>query len=317
MCVVRRSAIKLPLLRNPDLSTLNAFLLLDKPIGMSSNAALQQVRWQFGKLKPKAGHTGTLDPLATGMLPICLGEATKFAGYLLSSHKQYRTRISFGVATASGDRDGDVIATAALPDLSETKIREVLTAFSGEIEQTPPIYSALKQDGIPHYKLARAGEVVTPKVRRVRIDRIELCGFGADFVDLDIECGTGTYIRSLGRDIALALGSVGHLSQLHRGWVAPFAERPMASAQEIVDWVASAEPTWPEWLVHIDDALVGLELLRLDSNATLALKRGQVASLPQSAAGEYRLRDENDVFFGVGTVDIGGVLRAKRLLATA
>lgn len=293
-----------------------SILLLDKPLGLSSNAALQKVRWLLGKPKPKAGHTGTLDPLATGMLPICLGEATKFAGYLLAESKCYRTRVALGIETASGDRDGEQIAHANVPLLDEPQVAQVLQRFTGLIRQTPPIYSAIKQNGIPLYKLARAGEAVQAAEREVRIDRIELCDLGADYLDLEVECGSGTYIRTLGMDVARALGTVGHLAALRRTWVTPFQGSTMASIQDIADWRANNAEQKPAWLVPVEQALMNLPLIRLDAAATVAVKQGQRVSELGRAVGEYRLHDEHGAFFGLGMLDDAGVLRAKRLLAT-
>jgi tRNA pseudouridine55 synthase len=301
---------------SPPMPFQNAILLLDKPLGLSSNAALQKVRWLLGKPKPKAGHTGTLDPLATGMLPICLGEATKFAGYLLSESKRYRTRVALGLETASGDRDGGEVAVAELPILNESIVHEVLARFVGHIRQTPPIYSAIKQDGIPLYKLARAGEAVTAKEREVRVDRIELVALGVDFLDLEIDCGSGTYIRTLGMDIARALGTVGHLAQLHRVWVAPFQTCAMASITDVTHWCDEGRSGQPPWLLPIEQALLGMPLIVLDADATLAVKQGRIFSTPGEKEGSYRLHDPDDLFFGLGQVDGAGVLRAKRLLAT-
>lgn len=291
-----------------------SIILLDKPLGLSSNAALQRVRWLLGK--PKAGHTGTLDPLATGMLPICLGEATKFAGYLLTESKCYQTRIVFGIETASGDRDGLTVAEAPLPQLSAAIIEDVLPAFVGEISQTPPMYSAIKHEGLALYKRARAGETVAVKSRQVRVDAITVNDFGADFIDLNVECGTGTYIRTLGMDIARALGSVGHLASLRRPWVSPFQQRPMATMQDLIDWCEGGRVGRPQWLMEAEDALVGLPLLNLDADACLAMKQGRSSPQIGKNAGEYRLRDGDGRFFGLGQIDETGILRAKRLLAT-
>ena len=328
----------------------NSILLLDKPLGLSSNAALQKVRHLFGKPviekarsggrvsgksqsgrspsanpvleKPKAGHAGTLDPLATGMLPICLGEATKFAGYLLTESKCYQTRVALGIETISGDRDGAQVATAAVPHLDAEVLGETLLRFVGNIRQTPPIYSAIKQDGVALYKRARAGEVVQAKEREVYVRRIDLIGFGVDYFDLEIECGSGTYIRTLGMDIARALGSVGHLAALRRSWVSPFQHCGMASMQDVTEWCESARNNSadpgqpPAWLLPVEHALSDLAVIELDAAATLAVKQGRGHPSCGQNAGQYRLHDAQDRFFGLGQVDESGLLRAKRLLAT-
>jgi tRNA pseudouridine55 synthase len=293
-----------------------SILLLDKPLGLSSNAALQKVRWMLGKPKPKAGHTGTLDPLATGMLPICLGEATKFAGYLLSESKCYRTRIALGMETASGDRDGEQVAVSEVPSFDADRLNSILAQFVGRIRQTPPIYSAIKQDGIALYKRARAGEVVQAKEREVQINRIGLLGFTSDSIDIEVECGSGTYIRSLGMDIAKALGTVGHLADLRRLWVSPFESNVMASLQDVANWVETGFSVQPEWLLPVEHGLHGFPVLALDAATALEVKQGRLGVRVSQPAGAYRLHDAEGRFFGLGDVLDAGLLRARRLLAT-
>lgn len=194
--------------------------LLNKPLGISSNAALQKVRWLYRA--EKAGHTGALDPLASGLLPICLGEATKFSHYLLDSTKRYQTTIQLGHSTTTGDVEGEILLQAEIPELDEERIRQVLAQFKGNIEQVPPMYSALKKEGRPLYELARKGIEIEREARPVSIYAIELLSFTAQSITLDITCSKGTYIRVLGEDIAQALGSYGHLTYLHRIKTGPF-----------------------------------------------------------------------------------------------
>ena len=193
---------------------LSGVFLLNKPLGISSNAALQKVRWLYRA--QKAGHTGALDPLASGLLPICLGEATKFSHYLLESTKRYQTTIHLGHSTTTGDVEGEVLLEKSVPQLTETQILEVLTQFQGPILQVPPMYSALKKEGRPLYELARKGIEIEREARPIHIDAIELLGFSENSLSLDITCSKGTYIRVLGEDIAKALGTYGHLTYLHR-----------------------------------------------------------------------------------------------------
>lgn len=188
--------------------------LLNKPLGISSNAALQKVRWLYRA--QKAGHTGALDPLASGLLPICLGEATKFSHFLLDSTKRYQTTIQLGHSTTTGDVEGEVLLEAAVPALTEEKILAVLAQFTGDIQQVPPMYSALKKEGRPLYELARKGIEIERDARPISIYALELLGFTDDSITLDVTCSKGTYIRVLGEDIAKALGSYGHLTYLHR-----------------------------------------------------------------------------------------------------
>ncbi|EXC34750.1 tRNA pseudouridine(55) synthase [Acinetobacter sp. 983759] len=193
---------------------------MNKPLGISSNAALQKVRWLYRA--EKAGHTGALDPLASGLLPICLGEATKFSHYLLDSTKRYQTTIQLGHSTTTGDVEGEILLQAEIPELDEERIRQVLAQFKGNIEQVPPMYSALKKEGRPLYELARKGIEIEREARPVSIYAIELLSFTAQSITLDITCSKGTYIRVLGEDIAQALGSYGHLTYLHRIKTGPF-----------------------------------------------------------------------------------------------
>jgi tRNA pseudouridine55 synthase len=198
----------------------NGVFLLNKPLGISSNAALQKVRWLY--CAEKAGHTGALDPLASGLLPICLGEATKFSHYLLDSTKRYQTTIQLGHSTTTGDVEGEILLQAEIPELDEERIRQVLAQFKGNIEQVPPMYSALKKEGRPLYELARKGIEIEREARPVSIYAIELLSFTAQSITLDITCSKGTYIRVLGEDVAQALGSYGHLTYLHRIKTGPF-----------------------------------------------------------------------------------------------
>lgn len=193
---------------------LSGVFLLNKPLGISSNAALQKVRWLYRA--QKAGHTGALDPLASGLLPICLGEATKFSHYLLESTKRYQTTVFLGHSTTTGDVEGEVLLEQAVPELTEEHIQAVLAQFTGEIQQVPPMYSALKKEGRPLYELARQGIEIERESRPISIYAIELLSFDTNSITLDVTCSKGTYIRVLGEDIAKALGTYGHLSYLHR-----------------------------------------------------------------------------------------------------
>ena len=193
---------------------LSGVFLLNKPLGISSNAALQRVRWLYRA--EKGGHTGALDPLASGLLPICLGEATKFSHYLLDSTKRYQTTIHLGHSTTTGDVEGDVLFEQAVPELIQAKIEQVLATFVGDIQQVPPMYSALKKEGRPLYELARKGIEIEREARPITIEALELLSFTENSLTLDVTCSKGTYIRVLGEDIAKALNTFGHLTYLHR-----------------------------------------------------------------------------------------------------
>ncbi|WP_173911720.1 tRNA pseudouridine(55) synthase TruB [Acinetobacter sp. Marseille-Q1618] len=203
---------------------ISGVFLLNKPLGISSNAALQKVRWLFRA--EKGGHTGALDPLASGLLPICLGEATKFSHFLLDSTKRYQTTIQLGNSTTTGDVEGEVLLEQAVPELTEDKIQAVLKQFLGEIQQVPPMYSALKKEGRPLYELARKGIEIEREARPICIENIQLLAFTADSITLDVTCSKGTYIRVLGEDIAKALGTFGHLTYLHRIQTGQFTLNP-------------------------------------------------------------------------------------------
>ena len=193
---------------------LSGVFLLNKPLGLSSNCALQKVRRLFNA--QKAGHTGALDPLATGLLPICLGEATKFSHYLLDSTKRYQTTVKLGQTTATGDVEGEILQQRDVPALTEANIEQVLEQFRGDIKQVPPMYSALKREGRPLYELARQGIEIEREARPVTIYELKLLSFTEDSLTLDVTCSKGTYIRVLGEDIGEALGCGGHLTKLHR-----------------------------------------------------------------------------------------------------
>jgi tRNA pseudouridine55 synthase len=193
---------------------ISGVFLLNKPLGISSNAALQKVRWLYRA--QKAGHTGALDPLASGLLPICLGEATKFSHYLLDSVKRYQTTVFLGHSTTTGDVEGERLLEKAVPPLTEELIQQVFAQFVGDIQQVPPMYSALKKDGRPLYELARKGIEIEREARPITIEAIQLLSFTENSISLDVTCSKGTYIRVLGEDIAKALGTYGHLTYLHR-----------------------------------------------------------------------------------------------------
>lgn len=193
---------------------ISGVFLLNKPLGLSSNAALQKVRWLYRA--QKAGHTGALDPLATGLLPICLGEATKFSHYLLDSTKRYQTTVRLGQTTTTGDVEGDILQERPIPVLSKELIEQTLEKFRGDIQQVPPMYSALKKEGKPLYELARKGIEIERETRPVTIHALELIEFTENSITLDVTCSKGTYIRVLGEDIGEVLGCGGHLTMLHR-----------------------------------------------------------------------------------------------------
>ncbi|MFK7733250.1 MAG: tRNA pseudouridine(55) synthase TruB [Pseudomonadales bacterium] len=213
---------------------ISGVLILNKPLGLSSNGALQRVKYLLRA--KKAGHTGALDPLATGVLPLCFGEATKFSNYLLDADKTYQSEFTFGVATDSGDSDGEILREADASEVRHADLLKAIEQFSGDIEQVPPMYSALKHQGQPLYKLARQGVEITRRPRPVTIKRFELLDFQAGKVAkarVEVECSKGTYIRSLAMDIGELLGVGGHVSALHRIQAGPFRAEDMLNIDDI------------------------------------------------------------------------------------
>jgi tRNA pseudouridine55 synthase len=287
-------------------------LLLDKPLGVSSNAALQRVRRLAGGIK--AGHTGSLDPLASGMLPICLGEATKFAGEMLALRKCYYFGIQLGERSETGDAEGAIIERCPVPPLTREVVEAVLDRFHGEQQQIPPMYSALKRDGVPLYRLARQGLTVERAPRALVIDRLELAMLQDDRLELRALCSKGTYVRVLAEDLARALGTCGRLYQLRREYVEPFASEQMVSLDRLE---VSADPVqnWP--LLPPDRAVMHLPRLQLAPEALGALVHGQPVTGLASVAALWRLYAAGERFMGLGESDAAGILRVRRLLSSA
>jgi len=261
---------------------IDGIVLLDKPPGMGSTPALQRVRRLLRAAK--AGHAGTLDPMATGMLPLCFGQATKACGWLLDSAKVYRARLMLGAATDTGDADGIVLRSADVPALDDLRIESVLGTFQGPRQQCPPMYSALKFRGKPLYELARRGVEVERTPRPIVIHRLELLDRGPGEIEFEVACSKGTYVRVLGEEIAAALGTLGHLGALRRLEVEPFHPRDMVSLAAIEDWVGRAgDPeSPPEWLLPVDAAFAGLPRIDLDPDQSIRITQGQVLALPAS-----------------------------------
>lgn len=256
----------------------DGIVLLDKPGGLSSNAALQRVKRAWGATK--AGHAGTLDPLATGMLPILLGEATKIAGYLLHRDKAYAVTCRLGQSTTTYDAEGEVTRERPVPPIDPERLRGLLAGFTGSIRQRAPVYSAIKQGGQPLYRRARRGEDVRAPEREVRIDRIEVVSMPRDGqLDLVVECGSGTYIRSLAHDLGEALGCGAHVSALRRLWVSPFRDLAMAGLDDIL---AGSRPLLPTLA-----GLAGWPTVQLDPDGWLDVRQGRsiAATVPGGGGG--------------------------------
>ena len=285
-------------------------LLLDKPLGLSSSAATQRVRHLLGRVR--AGHVGSLDPLATGMLPICLGEATKIAGVVLDGRKCYSFTIALGARSSTGDAEGELLATAAVPQLSESQVLAAMQAFIGEQMQVPPMYSAIKRAGKPLYQLARAGITVDRPPRRIRIFELQCLGLRATGAQLDcrVICGKGTYVRTLAEDIAAALGTLGHVIALRRDWVEPFAQAAMTTMGALQELVETGSLPG---LIEPLAALPGLRRIQLDGLQARRLSQGQRLTWPDSVVGTVVVLDDAGRFLGLGQTG-DGLLRPKRLL---
>jgi tRNA pseudouridine55 synthase len=290
----------------------NGILLLDKPLGLSSNAALQRVRRLTGA--DKAGHVGSLDPLATGMLPICLGEATKVAGEITAARKRYQFTIALGSRTATGDLEGAVVETGAIPTLAAAEVELVLERFRGAQSQVPPMYSALKRNGQPLYKLARAGVTVERAPRQIEITELSLLGLAGGQLELVALCSKGTYIRVLAEDIARALGTCGHVIALRRLYVEPFEDAPMYTLDEVE---AACQCGGVPGMIAADAALPGMPAVRLTADLAGRLAHGQaVVVVGGTPGGKVRLYDPEGRFMGLGEADALGQVRPRRLFTS-
>jgi tRNA pseudouridine55 synthase len=286
--------------------TLDGALLLDKPLGLSSNAALQQAKRLFGATK--AGHAGTLDPLASGLLIALFGEATKFAGPLLDGDKEYLATLQLGATTTTGDAEGRVLEQRPVESTRED-LEQVLGRFRGDIDQVPPMYSALKRDGVPLYKLARRGEEVARPPRRVTIAQLELRAFHSPRVDLRVRCSKGTYIRSLAQDIGAALGCGAHLAALRRTASGRFRIEDAAG----LDALAAMAPAQREGrLLPLADLLAELPRAELDAEAAARLRQGQALPMAGLAEGVCGVYGPGGAVLGLGHSD-GASLRPLRL----
>lgn len=290
----------------------DGIIVLDKPAGDSSNRSLQQVKKLLDAAK--AGHTGSLDPLATGVLPLCFGEATKVSQYLLDADKQYRTTIKLGVKTASGDSQSEVLSTSE-EKVTLEEVETCLDTFRGEIKQIPSMYSALKHHGVPLYKLARKGQEVERKERNVTVYRLELLDFRGDEVDLEIDCSKGTYIRTIADDLGDKLGVGGHVIALRRLKSGPFHEDQAVTLETLQDiHDKDGLEALDRFLHPADLAVEALEKVDLPTFTADFIRQGQpviARGLPTS--GDVRLYDEGR-FFGIGKILDDGRVAPVRLL---
>lgn len=293
--------------------SVSGILILDKPGGLTSNAALQQVRRLYQA--DKAGHTGSLDPLATGVLPVCLGEATKLTGYLLDADKRYRVRVAVGACTTTADAEGQVLRRSDAALLTRAALEQALPRFTGDLLQRPPMYSALKQQGQRLYELARQGLEVDRAPRPVRIDRLELLDFGPGAFELDVRCSKGTYIRSLAEDLAAAVGQCAHVAALRRLEAGPFREAALVTPAALEAAAERGLEALDALLVDPLAALAGWPKVTVGGEAARRLARGQAVALDAAtAAGTVAVVDGRPRLLGIGEVGPGGLLRPRRWL---
>lgn len=299
--------------RRTDERDISGILLLDKPSGMTSNAALQAVKGLYRARK--AGHTGSLDPLANGLLPVCLGEATKLSGFLLESDKRYRTVIRLGISTTTGDAEGEILVVRDTATIDRARVDEAVARFTGAIEQVPPMHSAVKQNGVPLYKLAHRGIQVERQPRSVIIHSLDVIRFEGVELEIDVHCSKGTYIRVLAEEIGEALGCGAHVSALRRTGVGGVDARRMVTLDTLRELAASGAETLDARLVSMEDSLTQWPDVRLSQEVAFFLRRGQPVFVPHAPAqGLVRIYTREDRFLGVGHILADGRVAPKRLV---
>jgi tRNA pseudouridine55 synthase len=303
--------------RRPKGRAVNGILLLDKPVGLTSNAALQQVKRLFKAAK--AGHTGNLDPLASGLLPLCFGEATKFSAFLLDSDKRYRGTCKLGVTTTSADAEGEVLERRPVGDYSHAEIEAVLEQFVGPIEQIPPMHSAIKVNGQPLYKLAHQGKEIAREPRQITVYSLELVSLDGDELVLDVHCSKGTYVRTLAEDIGRQLGCGAHLSALRRTAAGPFSIEHAVSLAELEHLAEEGLAELDSCLLPVEAALGDWPELVLTDNTAFYLQQGQavqIARAPTSGLVRLFVGAEHR-FIGVGRILGDGRVAPQRLVSSA
>ena len=288
---------------------IDGVFLLDKPLGFSSNQALKKIQWLFNA--KKAGHTGTLDPMATGLLPICLGEATKFSHRLLDAHKSYIATIQLGITTSTGDQEGEVISEKEVV-LNEAQLKDTLKKFIGDTTQIPPMYSALKFEGKPLYEYAREGIEIERKSRQIKIFDIKLINIEKSIITIEVLCSKGTYIRTLAEDIGQTMGCGAQLKGLERTQTGNFQ---LSEALSIEALEAMPMASREKALMPIDVLLEELSSIKLNMAELDAIKKGQSIDFNSKNDKEVRLYSPSGQFVGVGQPDLKGRLFPKRLIA--
>lgn len=300
--------------RKPKGRPLDGILLLDKSLGISSNRALQQVKHLFKAAK--AGHTGNLDPLATGLLPICFGAATKISHYLLDADKRYQGSCKLGLTTTTGDSEGEVVKTRPIPELTSELVLSTFSKFLGEISQIPPMFSAIKHQGTPLYKLARNGIEVERKPRNVSIFSFELLKIDGDELFFEVHCSKGTYVRTLLEDVGEILGCGAHLSSLHRTQTGPFGADAMIGFEELdKESEEGGLDALDRHLLPMESALEGWPEAILSANSLFYVQQGQAVQIAHTPDnGLIKMVTENGVFIGIGEILDDGRVGPKRLL---
>ncbi len=289
----------------------NGVLLFDKPAGGSSNQMLQKVKRLFGAAK--AGHTGSLDPLATGMLPICFGEATKISAFLLDADKRYRLTCRFGVTTTTGDAEGEVLERSDASHVTMQALESIRERFTGEIEQVPPMYSALKHNGERLYKLARKGIEVERKPRPVTIYRIELIALNDDTLEMEVACSKGTYVRTLVEDMARALDTGAHILSLRRMSVGVY-DGEMVTLEQLEALAAQGHEALDACLLPIDSGLQDWPDVQLGADAAFYVSQGQPVQVAHAPTeGWVRIYGHNR-FLGVGEIQDDGLVAPRRMI---
>ncbi len=292
---------------------LTGIVLLDKPVGVGSTEVLQRVKNLFQARK--AGHTGSLDRLASGLLPLCFGEATKVSGFLLNADKRYRSTFRLGVVTSTGDAEGEVLERHEPPQLGEQEIIRVLAEFNGEIEQVPPMHSAIKHQGQRLYKLAHQGLTVERQPRRVTIYRIDLLDYGDGRLHVEVDCSKGTYIRTLAEDIGKRLGCGASVETLHRLGAGPFDAKDMVPLAELEERADEGLDALDEVLLPIEAAVAHWPGVSLPDAVAYYLRRGQPVLVPHAPTeGWVRIFAAGDRFVGVGEVLDDGRVAPRRLM---
>ncbi len=300
--------------KKPIKRNVSGFIILDKPYEMSSNHALQRVKRLFNA--NKAGHTGSLDPLATGILPLCLGEATKLSQFLLDADKAYEVVAELGIHTTTGDREGEVVRKADIPADWQAKLPDVLTQFLGQTQQIPSMYSAIKHQGRPLYEYARKGIDIPREPRDITLHELKLLDATDTTATLHIRCSKGTYVRTLIEDIAIALGTVAYVKNLKRTQAGPYVEADMISLPALEQLFEEEGYLGLERCIHpLDSALSGYPAVRLSSVASHYIKQGQAIRMNALPTDGYvRLLSEQAVLLGIGEILEDGRLAPKRLV---